>query len=137
MPGTLRPSAGYSGRGVTAMSAVEYMLNHQNSLATRKSGRVRRAVSQTFGPWTRRFDCRQNHTSERSWKYQPLATMPCPSGRRPVSIEAWAVQVTAGKTGARERCQPRAARAASRGPMSDGTSPTTSMTSRRPDIPGG
>src|SRR4029079_17495842 len=83
MSGTLRPSAGYIGRGVTLMSAVEYMLNHQNRLAQVKPGSVARARSQTFAACTRGFDCFQNLTSQSSREYQPLPTMPCVSGYWP------------------------------------------------------
>ena len=76
MSGSLRPSARYMGRGVTAMSALEYMLYHQNSLAQVKAGSRRFAASHTFSPPTSRFDWRHSQTSDRSRKYQPLATMP-------------------------------------------------------------
>src|SRR3989442_880445 len=97
MPGILRPSAGYVGRGVTLQSALECMLYHQKSLAQVKPGRRRRAASHTFSPATRRFDCRQSHTSASSRKYQPLPTMPCSRGSVPVSIVDCAVHVTAGR----------------------------------------
>jgi len=61
--GTLRPSAGYCGRGVTAKSAVEYMLNHQKSFAQVKAGSRFLAASQIFSPVTSAFDCRQSATS--------------------------------------------------------------------------
>ena len=44
------------GRGVTLTSAEEYMLNHQNRFAQVKDGSSARAMSQIFGPSTRRFD---------------------------------------------------------------------------------
>src|SRR5207302_292281 len=75
MPGSLRPSAGYVGRGVMDQSALEYMLYHQKSFAQVKPGRRRRAASHTFSPATRRLDCRQSQISERSRKYQPLRTI--------------------------------------------------------------
>src|SRR5687767_13282267 len=87
------------GRGVTENSAEEYMLYHQKSWAVLSPGRARRAVSQTCSALTRRFDCRQNKTSERSRKYQPFATMPCSRGNTPVSMDTCAEQVTAGSTG--------------------------------------
>ena len=49
---TLRPSAGYIGRGVRLQSALEYMLYHQNTLANVKSAWRSRRVSHTFGPCT-------------------------------------------------------------------------------------
>src|SRR5262245_51969062 len=78
--GSLRPSEGYIGRGVTAQSTDEYMLNHQQTLAQVKAGSRARARSQILGAWTRRLDWRQNFTSSSSRKYQPLATMPCCAG---------------------------------------------------------
>src|SRR5947207_2665214 len=44
MSGSLRPSARYIGRGVTASSALEYMLYHQNSLAQLKLASLRLAA---------------------------------------------------------------------------------------------
>src|SRR5437868_12099949 len=44
----------------------------------------------------RALDCCQSRTSPVSRKSQPLPTMPCFEGAIPVSIVAWAVQVTAG-----------------------------------------
>jgi len=49
---------------------------------------------------------------------QPLATTPCLPGNSPVSIVAWAVQVTAGKTSAMSVAQPAAATADRRGACS-------------------
>ena len=49
-------------------------------------------------PATSWFDCRQNITSARSRKYQPLPTIPCSRGSRPVRIVDCAEQVTAGST---------------------------------------
>src|SRR3989454_8907350 len=115
MPGILRPSAGYVGRGVTLQSALECMLYHQKSLAQVKPGRRRRAASHTFSPATRRFDCRQSHTSASSRKYQPLPTMPCSRGSVPVSIVDCAVHVTAGSTPPNGGEKPPPARAASAG----------------------
>ena len=63
------------------------------------SGSRSRAVSQTFGAWTRRLDCFQNCISDISRLYQPLPTMPCSLGDFPVSMEDWTVVVTAGKVG--------------------------------------
>src|SRR5438309_2308090 len=131
MPGIFRPSAGYVGRGVTLQSALEYMLYHQKSFAQVSPGRRRRAVSQTFSPATSRFDWRQSHASPRSRKYQPLPTMPWSRGSVPVSIVAWALQVTAGSTAPIGRMKPSRASAASAGvsgPTWAGVSPTTSMT---------
>ncbi len=84
MSGIFRPSAGYIGRGVTDQVAVLCMLYHQKSLAHVNAGSRRRAASQTFSPSTSRFDWRQSQTSDRSRKYQPLATTPCSRGRSPV-----------------------------------------------------
>src|SRR6516225_1968748 len=53
-----------------------------------------------------RFDCCQNLTSPVSRKSQPLPTMPCLLGGLPVSMLAWAVQVTAGITSRRLTHQP-------------------------------
>src|SRR5260370_4355812 len=77
MSGSLRPSAGYIGRGVSAKSAVEYMLYHQNSLAQVNDGSPLRAASHSFSPPTRRLDCRHRHISDRSPKYHPLPPPPC------------------------------------------------------------
>src|SRR5882672_12063676 len=115
MPGSLRPSAGYVGRGVMDQSALEYMLYHQKSFAQVKPGRRRRAASHTFSPATRRFDCRQSQISERSRKYQPLPTMPCWRGRVPVTIVDWLEQVTAGSTLASGIMKPAFASAARAG----------------------
>ena len=76
MSGNLRPSAKYIGLGVTAKSTLEYMLYHQNRLAQVNAGSRRLAVSHTFSACTKRFDWRHNQISERSRKYQPLATIP-------------------------------------------------------------
>ena len=64
------------GRGVTDISADAYMLYHQKSLAQEKEGSRSRAGSQIFSPETNRLDCRQNQTSDKSLKYQPLPTIP-------------------------------------------------------------
>src|SRR5262245_49819989 len=96
MSGSLRPSEGYIGRGVTDQSAPEYMLYHQNRLAQVNAGSRSRPSSQTFLASTRRFDWRQNQISLKSRKYQPLATMPCSAGSLPVSSVACTEQVTAG-----------------------------------------
>src|SRR5438046_9057904 len=96
MPGILRPSAGYVGVGGTLQSSLECTLYRQKSLAQVKPGRRRRAASHTFSPATRRFDCRQSHTSASSRKYQPLPTMPCSRGSVPVSIVDGAVHLNAG-----------------------------------------
>src|ERR671934_753600 len=77
--GSLRPSAGYIGRGVTAQSTDEYMLNHQHTLE-----HVMSARSHSLGRWTSRFDCRQNLTSNSSRNNHPLPTMPCSDGHVPV-----------------------------------------------------
>src|SRR6266851_4065653 len=96
MSGILRPSAGYIGRGVTAKSAELYMLYHQKSFAQVNEPSRFLAVSQIFSPPTSRLDCRHSHTSARSRKYQPLATTPCPEGKRPVRNVDCTEQVTAG-----------------------------------------
>ena len=98
MSGSLRPSAGYIGRGVTAKSADAYMLYHQNSLAQVNAGSRRFAASQTFSPPTRWLDWRQSQISDRSRKYQPLPTMPCSRGSAPVTKVDCTVVVTAGVT---------------------------------------
>src|SRR3989454_7009675 len=128
MPGILRPSAGYVGRGVTLQSALECMLYHQKSLAQVKPGRRRRAASHTFSPATRRFDCRQSHTSASSRKYQPLPTMPCSRGSVPVSIVDCAVHVTAGSTppsGGQKPPPQRGGRAGGAAPAPGGGGPPT------------
>src|SRR5262245_48706945 len=78
--GSLRPSDGYIGRGVTAQSTDEYMLYHQHTLAQVKLASLALAFSQSFGCCTRRLDWRQNFTSRSSRKYHPLATIPCSLG---------------------------------------------------------
>src|SRR6476619_5413241 len=98
MSGSLRPSAGYIGRGVTEISADEYMLYHQKSLAHVNAGSSRFAASHSFSRWIRWFDWRHSHTSARSRKYQPLATMPCSRGSVPVTNVDCTVVVTAGVT---------------------------------------
>src|SRR5438105_2742314 len=98
MSGIFRPSAGYCGRGVTANSAVEYMLYHQNIFAQVKLGSRRLAASQIFSPVTSLFDWRHSATSAGSRKYQPLATHPWSRGRRPVVKVDCTEQVTAGVT---------------------------------------
>ena len=110
------------------------MLYHQNSLAQVKRGISRRRVSQSFSPRTRWLLCFQNRTSASSRSYQPLATIPCPAGVLPVTIDDWAVQVSAGNAGA-WLCSPcLAANAVSPGrlgPSSERDSPTTLMTATR------
>src|SRR5207249_8924377 len=84
-----------------------------------------------FSPATRWFDWRQNHTSARSRKYQPLPTIPWSRGSVPVSIVDWALQVTAGSTAPSGVMKPSRASAASAGvsaPTCAGVSPTTSRT---------
>ena len=107
------------------------MLCHQKSLAQVTRGSRRRAVSQTFSPETRRLDCRQNQTSDRSRKYQPFPTMPWPDGGKPVRKVLWTVEVTAGVTVRRGRTAPLRASAFKlgvSGPKRAGVSPTTLMT---------
>src|SRR6185503_10448076 len=99
MSKTLRPSAGYMGRGVIDQSAVEYMLYHQNSFAQVKPGRTARHFSQSFFPRTTWFDCFQNWCSASVRSYQPFATAPWPDGGSPVRNVLCAVHVTAGSTG--------------------------------------
>src|SRR5690349_23209074 len=119
------------GRGVTPKSADEYMLYHQKRLAQVKLGSRRLAASQIFSPPTSRFDWRQSQTSDRSRKYQPLATMPCSRGNAPVRKVDWMGHVTAGKTVSSGRTAPRAAsrwRCGVCGPMKRPAKPTTLMT---------
>ena len=120
--GSLPPSARYAGRGVIVTPAVVAMLNHQNSTALRAS-----TSSQMRRAWISRLDWRQNQTSLRSRKYQPLATMPCSLGSLPVSIVAWQVEVTAGSGGVSGAGGPNCF---SRGACSSsaGVSPTTLST---------
>src|SRR3954451_14472830 len=106
MSGSLRPSAGYIGRGVTAMSADEYMLYHQKSFAQVNDASRLRAASQSFSPSTRRFDWRHSQISERSRKYQPLPTIPCSRGSVPVTKVDCAVVVTAHLTVRKLRSAP-------------------------------
>src|ERR1043166_6185603 len=134
MSKTLRPSAGYIGRGVIDQSAVEYMLYHQKSFEQVNPGWSARNSSQTLRPRTRWFDCFQNWTSASSRWYQPLATIPCSDGSRPVRYVDWAVQVTAGMTGSTRAIRPPRAKSARRGaevPTMDSVSPTTLMTAVR------
>jgi hypothetical protein len=56
MSGSLRPSAGYIGRGVTVKLAVETMLYHQKRLAQVNDGSRLAAASQIFSPDINRFD---------------------------------------------------------------------------------
>src|SRR5229473_4964489 len=100
------------GRGVTAMFAVEYMLYHQKRFAQVKAGSRRAAASQIFSPATRRLDCRQSQTSERSRKYQPLATQPWSRGSIPVVKVDWTAHVTAGRMVSSGRIPPVRTRAA-------------------------
>src|SRR5215472_8548411 len=113
------------------MSAPEYMLYHQNILAQVKAGSRAFAASHTFSPATRAADWRQNQISDRSRKYQPLPTIPCPLGRRPVRKVACAAQVTAGVIVRSGRAVPLDAsrfRFGVWGPNIRGVSPTTLMT---------
>ena len=83
-------------------------------------------------PRTRRFDCRHNQTSERSRKYQPLATMPWSRGSVPVNSVDCTVVVTAGVTVSIVRNPPRDASRAKLGacgPIRAGVRPATSSTS--------
>ena len=76
---------------------------------------------------------RPSSASLPTWPLSPAspATTPWPSGRSPVNMDDCAVHVTAGKTGRSDRCQPSPRSALRRGPTSDGTRPTTSITARR------
>src|SRR5262245_22524348 len=110
------------------------MLNHQNRFAHVTDGSRRRAVSHTFSPHTKWFDCLQNWISASSRLYQPLPTIPCPPalpGGMPVSMLDCTLQVTAGSTGSRVRTIPASAKDFKRGdhsPISERLSPTTNMT---------
>ena len=73
------------GRGVALQSALAYMLYHQNILAQVNSGSRALPASQIFSPPTSLFDWRQSHTSDKSLKYHPFATIPCPEGNNPVN----------------------------------------------------
>src|SRR6516165_8296942 len=130
MSGILRPSAGYIGRGVTAKSAELYMLYHQKSLAQVKAGSRFLAASHTFSPETSAFDCRHSHTSARSRKYQPLATMPCSLGIVPVKNVDCTEHVTAGVMDRSARHPPCSARRRKLGASARCSlvSPTTSST---------
>jgi hypothetical protein len=64
-------------------------------LATVKLGSSRFAASHSFSRRTRWFDCRHNHTCDKSRKYQPLPTMPCSLGSTPVTNVDCTEQVTA------------------------------------------
>src|SRR4051812_11796290 len=133
MSGSLRPSAGYMGRGVIAMSAEEYMLYHQNSFAQVNDASRLRAASQIFSPSTSRLDWRHSQISERSRKYHPLPTMPCSRGKVPVTKVDCTVVVTAGVTVRRLRTVPCFASAPRCGAWtsSAGVMPTTFSTSVR------
>src|SRR5262249_21677887 len=114
-------------------SALEYMLYHQKSFAQVKPGISRRKPSQIFAPVTSLFDCFQNWTSDNVRSYQPLPTMPCCEGVRPVRYVDCAVQVTAGNAGATAALAPFAAnvRMCEDASSTDCVSPTTLMTARR------
>ena len=71
---------------------------HQQTLATLAPGWARRSASQTFSPATRLLGWRQNITSPRSRKNQPLPTAPCSAGIFPVRKVDCTEQVTAGST---------------------------------------
>jgi hypothetical protein len=118
---------------VTAKSAVEYMLYHQNSLAQVNSGSRLRAASHSFSPPTRRLDWRHSQISDRSRKYQPLPTMPCSRGSAPVTKVDCTVVVTAGTTVSSGRTPPRFASALRFGACasSTGVRPATFSTSVR------
>src|SRR3954471_18543599 len=133
MSGSLRPSAGYIGRGVIAMSADEYMLYHQNSFAQVNDGSRLRAASHSFSPSTSRLDWRHSQISESSRKYHPLPTMPCSRGSVPVTKVDCTVVVTAGVTVRRLRTVPCFASAPRCGAWtsSAGVMPTTFSTSVR------
>ena len=76
---------------------------------------ARRAGSHTFSPCTSALCCRHRCTSPWSRKYQPLPTMPCWAGERPVSIVDCTLHVTAGSTVPSRAWAPDAARALRRG----------------------
>src|SRR3954466_16304353 len=109
MSGDLLPSWWYAGRGVTTEVASVVIAYHQKCLCT-LTGRRRRALAQNDSAWISAWLWRQNQTSPSSRKYQPLPTMPCALGGAPVTIEAWAVQVTAGTTPVIGAAKPRSAR---------------------------
>jgi hypothetical protein len=121
----------YIGRGVTEISALEYMLYHQNSLALVKLGSRRLASSQTLSPATSWFDCRHSQTCDKSRKYQPLPTMPCSRGNLPVTNVDCTEQVTAGKivrSGRAAYASRNARKAGVCSPIEAGVSPTTFKT---------
>ena len=104
---------------------------HQQTFATLASGWARRSASQIFSPATRLLGWRQNMTSPRSRKNQPLPTAPCSAGIRPVRKVDCTEQVTAGSTVPRVARLPRSASARNRGMSRSarGVSPTTSRRS--------
>ena len=89
--------ATHIGRGVIEMSALEYMLYHQNNLALVKLGSRRLASSHSLSPWTSWLLWRHSQTWAKSRKYQPLPTTPCSLGSLPVTNVDCTEQVTAGK----------------------------------------
>src|ERR687888_135136 len=97
MSGILRPSAGEIGRGGPAGGGGVYILFPPKNGAPGDAGAPRAPASQIFSPATRRLDCRQSQTSERSRKYQPLATQPCSRGSVPVVKADCTAHVTAGR----------------------------------------
>src|SRR5688572_11890956 len=130
--GNFLPSAGYIGRGVTAQSTLVTMLYHQNRFAQVNAESRSRPASQTFLASTKRFDCRHNHTSPSSRKYQPLPTMPCSDGSLPVKNVDCAEQVTAGVTvvsGRNAPCFAKSFKCGVASPSRCSASPTTSITS--------
>ena len=102
MSGIFLPFAQYIGLGVTEMSAVEYILNHQNIFATVNDEFSRCNVSQALSPYTKSFACCQKRVTFVSLSYQPFDTMPWSLGGNPVSIELCTVLVTAGSGGSSE-----------------------------------
>src|SRR3712207_6972343 len=79
------------GLGVTVRSVVIPMAYHQQMFPARYPGWRRRAVSQMFSPLTSLLCWRHRKTSPSSRKYQPLPTIPCCAGARPVSMVDWTV----------------------------------------------
>ena len=84
MSGSLRPSAGYIGRGVTATSTDEYMLYHQNMLAQVELGVQLARPLPYLWLLNEPIGLAPELDLARSRKHQLLPTMPCLVGVVPV-----------------------------------------------------
>src|SRR5918996_4848224 len=93
-------SAIWRGLGVTTMSAFENIVCCPNRIAVLLNGLFFFIKSHILSVWTKLLACSQKDTLCIFLSYSPFEMMPCSFGYFPDNMLAWAVQVTAGNTGA-------------------------------------